>query len=145
MKCIQKWVLSEPLVDPIDHHDILSTNFKFYEIDLKKVKKEELNFENKFELKIEIEGKIYGFVCWFDCYFSFGSKRIVLSTSPYKKSTHWKQTIFYLQKPFKVDINDQIKGILKVHKASDNMRQLDVKLNFAHNEDEMPIQHYRIS
>ena len=84
-------------------------------------------------------------MCWFDCYFSFGSKKIVLSTSPYKKSTHWKQTIFYLEKPFKVDVHDQIKGILKVQKASDNMRELDVKLNFTHNEEEKPIQHYRIS
>jgi len=37
MKCIQKWVLSEPLVDPIDTQDIVSNNVKFYDIDLKTV------------------------------------------------------------------------------------------------------------
>ncbi len=37
MKCIQKWVLSEPIVDPIDQNDILTTNCKIYDIDLKTV------------------------------------------------------------------------------------------------------------
>lgn len=37
MKCMKKWVLSEPLVDQINHEDILSTSAKFYDIDLEKV------------------------------------------------------------------------------------------------------------
>lgn len=37
MKCIKKWVLSEPLIDPIDSHDIVTTSKKFYDIDLEKV------------------------------------------------------------------------------------------------------------
>lgn len=39
MKCIKKWVLSEPLVDPIDQKDILSNDYKFYDINLKTVTK----------------------------------------------------------------------------------------------------------
>lgn len=39
MKCIKKWILSEPLVDPIDSKDILTTHDKYYEIDLKAVTK----------------------------------------------------------------------------------------------------------
>lgn len=39
MKCIKKWVLSEPLVDPIDSKDILSNTCKYYDIDLKTVTK----------------------------------------------------------------------------------------------------------
>jgi hypothetical protein len=38
MTCIKKWVLSEPLVDPIDAHDVLTNNKLFYDIDLEKVK-----------------------------------------------------------------------------------------------------------
>lgn len=40
MTCIKKWVLSEPLVDPIDSQDILTTNKKFYDVNLEKVSKE---------------------------------------------------------------------------------------------------------
>ena len=39
MKCMKKWVLSEPIVDPINHQDILSSEYKFYDIDLEKVTK----------------------------------------------------------------------------------------------------------
>lgn len=67
MKCIKKWVLSEPLVDPIDSKDILSDTFKYYEIELKTVKKEDLDYLRNFELKVEAEGKVYGYVTWFDC------------------------------------------------------------------------------
>jgi hypothetical protein len=37
MKCMKKWVLSEPIVDPISQEDILSDCAKFYDIDLEKV------------------------------------------------------------------------------------------------------------
>jgi hypothetical protein len=30
MKCIQKWVLSEPLVDPIDCKDILTNTHRYH-------------------------------------------------------------------------------------------------------------------
>jgi hypothetical protein len=67
MKCIKKWVLSEPLVDPIDHKDILSNTCTYYEIDLKTVTKKDLDYTRNFKLKIDYEGKVYGFVTWFDC------------------------------------------------------------------------------
>jgi hypothetical protein len=72
MTCIKKWVLSEPLVDPIDAHDILTTNKKFYDIDLEKVTKAELEFNSNFEMDVEVDGVIHGFVTWFDCFFSHG-------------------------------------------------------------------------
>ena len=67
---------------------------------------------------------------WFDTDFSKGSKTITLSTSPYRKSTHWKQTIFYLDKPLQIKQNQQIKGNLNVTKAKDNPRELNVRMNF---------------
>lgn len=39
MKCVKKWVLSEPLVDPINSEDILSNSYNYHEIDLHTVKK----------------------------------------------------------------------------------------------------------
>lgn len=37
MKCMKKWVLSEPIIDPINKDDILSETVSFHEIDLEKV------------------------------------------------------------------------------------------------------------
>ena len=38
MKCIKKWVISEPTVDPIDSNDILTDTAKFLDLDIKTVK-----------------------------------------------------------------------------------------------------------
>ena len=104
-----------------------------------------MDYTREFKLKIEYEGKIYGFVTWFDCEFSKGERKITLSTSPYKKSTHWKQTIFYLESPFKVSNGDEIQGKIKVTKAEDNIRELDVILTYKVCEGTSTDQYYRIS
>ena len=46
MKCMKKWVLSEPIVDPINTQDILSNTQMFYDIDLEKVLLTDLDFES---------------------------------------------------------------------------------------------------
>lgn len=145
MKCMKKWVLSEPIIDPINHQDILSGSQIFYEIDLEKVKVTELDFQRKFELDIEMEGWIYGLVSWFDCFFDHGNKKIILSTSPYKKQTHWKQTVFYVDQPFEVEIGDKVFGNILVGKAKENHRELNVQLKLRHNQEARQTQYYRIS
>ena len=95
--------------------------------------KAELDFESTFELTVEMEGGLYGFVTWFDCDFRHGSKKIVLSTPPYKKHTHWKQTVFYLDNPFDVYPEDKISGTVKVSKAKENHRELNVKMEISVN------------
>jgi hypothetical protein len=67
-------------------------------------------------------------VTWFDCDFSHGAKKITLSTSPYKKQTHWKQTVFYIDQPLDVDPEDIVEGTFRVGKAKENKRELNVRL-----------------
>lgn len=146
MKCMKKWVLSEPIVDPIEHQDILSNSFKFYDIDLETVQVGELDFNSSFRLNIELDGLVHGFVSWFDCDFSHGKKKVTLSTSPYKKQTHWKQTVFYIDKPVEVLPGDFFEGNLNVSKAKENPRELNVRFEFkAGTTGEKSIQFYRIS
>ena len=92
-----------------------------------------------------MEGGFFGFVSWFDCDFSHGSKKICLSTSPYRKQTHWKQTVFYIDEPLEVGAGDVIKGRVSVQKASENHRELNVELEFRLNGERKPTQYYRIS
>jgi len=60
--------------------------------------------------------KCSGLVSWFDCYFTHGIDHVILPTSPYMQSTHWKQTIFYFEKSFEVKEDDYIKGSICVKK-----------------------------
>lgn len=145
MKCMKQWVLSEPIVDPIDHQDILTNSFKFYDVDLEKVTVGELDFNSSFKLNVEIDGIIHGFVSWFDCDFSHGGKKITLSTSPYKKQTHWKQTVFYLDAPLRTEPGDVFEGNLNVCKAKENPRELNVRCQYKLNESELTTKFYRIS
>lgn len=145
MKCMKQWVLSEPIVDPIEHQDILTNNYKFYDVDLEKVTVAELDFNSTFRLKVELDGAIHGFVSWFDCDFSHGSKKITLSTSPYKKQTHWKQTVFYLDAPLEVLPGDVFEGNLNVCKAKENPRELNVRCEYNLGSNPKTVKFYRIS
>jgi protein arginine N-methyltransferase 1 len=88
----------------------------------------QLDFNSTFKLTVELDGVIHGFVSWFDCDFSHGVKKIVLSTSPYKKHTHWKQTVFYMDKPVSVLPGEVFEGNLNVCKAKENPRELNVRI-----------------
>ena len=94
---------------------------------------------------METDGKMHGLVTWFDCHFSHGSKPICLSTSPYKKPTHWKQTVFYFDTPLQVSARDVVDGKIKVCKAKENPRELNVQIEYWLNGAEKGTQFYRIS
>ena len=53
-----------------------------------------------------------------------------MTTSPYQKSTHWSQTIFYTKKDLKVNKGDKVTGSIAVKKAKINFRQLDIKISY---------------
>jgi len=58
-----------------------------------------------------------------------------LSTSPYSKATHWKQTVFYMQNDIDVKRGDVIKGSIANRKSLVNFRELDIKISY-HIENE---------
>ena len=65
----------------------------------------------------------------FDVYFSGTQIPVKLSTSPYSTSTHWKQTVFYVNEPFPVDNGDVVQGSIAVKKSDRNPRDLDIKIS----------------
>jgi hypothetical protein len=69
-------------------------------------------------------------VTWFDTLFTHGTKIVNLSTSPYKKQTHWKQTVFYIDTPLEVHPGEKITGNINVVKAKVNQRELDVCIEY---------------
>lgn len=51
------------------------------------------------------------------------------------KSTHWKQTIFYLNDVVEVRKDDKLYGCIAVKKGRENPRELDIKLSYhIHND-----------
>jgi len=99
MSCIKKIALTDPLIDSVTPHNLISDSCEILKIDLLKVKLNELDFVSRYKLKINKKDKFHAIVAWFDCVFSATDKKIVLSTSPFNKATHWKHTILYQPKP----------------------------------------------
>lgn len=58
----------------------------------------------------------------------------MLSTSPYKKYTHWKQTVFYMEQDLDVREGDTIYGSVACRQSTTNFRELDVKISYHYDD-----------
>ena len=130
MKCIQPSTMAEPLIDECPEEAINASSCKIFDIDLYTVKKEDLDFTSKYELTFVRDDLFSGIVAWFDTGFTKLPNKITLSTSPFLKKTHWKQTIFYTDKDVEVKKGDVVTGSIAVRKAVVNFRQIDVKISY---------------
>ena len=141
MSCIKPSVKSEPIIDICEKEAINTSHCKVFEIDLYTVTKEQLDFTAAYELTFTRNDTIHGLVAWFDIYFEKLPNKVFFSTSPYQKSTHWKQVIFYTDNDIFVDKGDILKGSLAVRKSNANFRELDIKMSF-HIQNRMSDKHW---
>ena len=130
MSCFKNAVIGEPIVDVCPQKLINSSSCRILDIDLYTVKKEDLDFSSKYEITFTRDDRFSGLVAWFDTGFTKLTKPYNLTTSPYKKSTHWSQTIFYTKNDLKVKKGDKVTGSIAVKKAKINFRQLDIKISY---------------
>lgn len=132
MSCMAPTVMREPLVDVVDKNSIISAPCKILELDLCTMNPSEVEFSVDYQLKAQYDDKVHGLVSWFDCDFSGLQRSVTLSTSPYNKATHWKQTVFYTTKDFEVKRDDVIYGSIANRKSASNFRELDIKISYHH-------------
>ena len=134
MSVLTPTVMKEPLVDTVNSNMIMSDSCKILDLDLTTCKKDDVNFSNQYSLKMKFRDRIHGLVAWFDTPFSQLDKPVMLSTSPYKKYTHWKQTVFYMEKDLNVDEGDTLYGSIACRQATANHRELDIKISYHHDD-----------
>merc|ERR1712195_39024 len=127
--------MREPLVDVVHSEMVMSNSCKVLQLDLVKMKKEEVNFSSEYCLKMNFKDKVHAVVAYWDTEFSNLTRPITLSTSPFKKSTHWKQTVFYLEHDLAVNVGDQLKGSIALRQSKVNFRELDIKISYHINGD----------
>jgi protein arginine N-methyltransferase 1 len=60
------------------------------------------------------DSKVSALITWFDCHFENLKNKVVLSTSPFKPYTHWKNTLFYLQDAQLLREGESLKGSIAV-------------------------------
>lgn len=129
MSCIKDLAISEPLVDNVDAKQIVTGHYLVKEVDLLKVKKEDLTFEVPFKLDVKKDEYIHAFMTYFNVDFTACHTPIGFSTSPEaNKYTHWKQTVFYFPDYIAVQRGEEIKGTFKMTPNQINRRDLDFEL-----------------
>ena len=130
MSCMATTVLREPLIDVLDSRAINSSSCKIVDFDFDHMKKSDVEFSTTYSITFQRNDKVHGLVAWFDTLFSNMKHTINLSTSPYEKPTHWKQTTFYIDKALNVKKSDTFEGSIAVRQSKNNFRELDVKISY---------------
>jgi len=129
MANMKEWILSEPVIDCINHNQICTTQADILFINAYTVTKKELDFASVYNIKAKRDDYLHGFVVWFDAIFDSIHIPITLSTSPFYPATHWKQAIFMLDEALPVCKGDLITGSIASKKCAENPRHLDVKIS----------------
>ncbi|KAM3716185.1 Protein arginine N-methyltransferase [Dirofilaria immitis] len=135
MSSIRRVAIAEPLVDVVDHAQVVTNNCLICDVDLYTVKVEDLTWTNSFSLRITRNDYVQALVTFFTIEFSKCHKRTGFSTGPDCQYTHWKQTVFYLQDALTCKKNEEISGTFSVAPNARNERDLDFKISIKFHGD----------
>lgn len=144
----------EVMVKCIGGESVLSHEQILAELDLYTVTQDDLSLvQYKFSFKCFGIADLQGFSVWFDVKFpdshvstyqlSFngdktgsqsatctkGNSAVILSTSPFKPETHWKQSILYLDNEVAVQQDSNIVGTIQLRPEKHNPRFLSITLD----------------
>ncbi|XP_044536246.1 protein arginine N-methyltransferase 3 isoform X1 [Gracilinanus agilis] len=129
MSCMKKAVIPEAIVEVLDSKTIISEPCGIKRIDCHAACVPDLEFSSDFTLKITKLSMCTAIAGYFDIFFEKNChKKVLFSTGPHATQTHWKQTIFLLEKPFSVKAGEALKGKITIQKNRKDPRSLIVTL-----------------
>ncbi|XP_055850572.1 protein arginine N-methyltransferase 1 [Episyrphus balteatus] len=128
MSVMKKEVLHEPLIDVVNSEHVLTEPNVIADLDLATVTVDYSNFTYDFKLQCTKAGRLTSFVGYFDTFFGGLPNPVEFSTSPFAEPTHWKQVVFFLEKPVDVSVGEVVSGSLVCRRSKQSMRSLDVKI-----------------
>ncbi|KAG7257078.1 hypothetical protein CRUP_027728 [Coryphaenoides rupestris] len=98
------------------------------EVDIYTVKPEDLSFTSAFCLQIQRNDYVHALVTYFNIEFTKCHKKTGFSTAPDSPSTHWKQTVFYLEDYLTARKGEEIFGSIAIRPNEKNARDLEFTL-----------------
>lgn len=129
MSCLKKEVAREAHIMLVSPESICSVRPALVKsLDLNVCSVEDTNFTADFEFEV-VPGadEITAFAGYFDSAFELPVP-VVLSTSPQAEPTHWKQTVFLLERPIAVQPGEKITGKLDCRRDARRRRELLVAI-----------------
>ncbi|KAK2452076.1 putative protein arginine N-methyltransferase [Trifolium repens] len=133
MSCIKKQALMEPLVDTVDQNQIATNSQLLKTMDISKMSAGDCSFTAPFKLVAVRDDFIHALVAYFDVSFTKCHKLMGFSTGPKSRSTHWKQTVLYLEDVLTICEGETIVGSMTVAPNKKNPRDVDIMLKYSLN------------
>ncbi|PKU81414.1 putative protein arginine N-methyltransferase 1 [Dendrobium catenatum] len=133
MSCIKKQAMMEPLVDTVDQNQIVTNCLLLKTMDISKMVAGDVSFTVPFKLVAERNDYIHAFVAYFDVAFTKCHKLMGFSTGPRSKTTHWKQTVLYLEDVLTICEGEALVGSMSVEPNKKNPRDIDIMLKYSLN------------
>jgi hypothetical protein len=93
--------IREPNIELIANEKIITSTMPIHTIDTAICTSDDINFETEFSLDVIKTGLLTHFVGYFDTEFNLPHP-VSFTTGPAGPATHWKQTVFSLEKPINV-------------------------------------------
>jgi protein arginine N-methyltransferase 1 len=128
--CVKRCVMEEPIVDTVDSNAVATTSWCILDLDLATCKASDLDFVAPYRINMRRKDFLHAFIAWFDVTFSACHKPITISTGPFTKYTHWKQTVFYMDDVLVCNKGESVVGLIAVKKNTKNHRDLDIKISY---------------
>lgn len=133
MSCIKKLAITEPLVDTVDQKQIVTNCVMLKTMDISKMTPGDASFTAPFKLVANRDDYIHALVAYFDVSFTKCHKLTGFSTGPKSRSTHWKQTVLYLEDVLTVCEGEAITGTMTVAPNKKNPRDVEIMLKYSLN------------
>ncbi|KAM6950005.1 protein arginine N-methyltransferase 3 isoform 1-T2 [Lycodopsis pacificus] len=125
MACMKRVVLPESMVEMVKEDTLISEPAVIQTFDCNRVCLSELEFDSDFSLKITNTADCTAIVGYFDIFFDKGcGNKVMFSTGPQVTKTHWKQTVFLLERPLSVQAGEELRGKITVRKNKKDPRSL---------------------
>ncbi|CAH1250853.1 PRMT3 [Branchiostoma lanceolatum] len=129
MTCMRSDVTREGSVEEIDPKTVMSEPSLIKMVDCCSVSVAELDFTADFSLTATRDGTCTGIGGYFDIMFEKDcTNKVYFSTAPNCMKTHWKQTLFLLEKPVELKQGDLLRGKISVKKNKKDPRALVVRI-----------------
>ncbi|KAL7096790.1 hypothetical protein ACP275_10G101900 [Erythranthe tilingii] len=133
MSCIRKQSIAEPLVDTVDQKQIVTSSVLLKTMDISKMESGDASFTAPFKLVAERDDYIHAIVAYFDVSFTMCHKLMGFSTGPKSRTTHWKQTVLYLEDVLTICQGEALTGTMSVASNKKNPRDVDIMLKYSMN------------
>ncbi|XP_041255139.1 protein arginine N-methyltransferase 3 isoform X1 [Onychostruthus taczanowskii] len=130
MSCMKKAVIPEAVVEVVDPNTLISAASVIKHIDCNTASTPDLEFSSDFTLSITMSTQCTAIAGYFDVFFEKNChNKVLFSTGPQCTKTHWKQTIFLLEKPIPVEAGEALRGKITVRKNRKDPRSLFITLS----------------